>query len=123
MPYLLVFASDAPVKEGLSGDLGRPCRLSKEEDEIAEVCIIFSEWGGGGGGMYGLGEKDIISVVADYLKSQKEHLFKNGIPGDDWWYKFMKLHPEISIRKPQALQLCRAKASRPLIFLTSWSLY
>ena len=61
----------------------------------------------------GLGKKEIIS---DYLKSQKkEHLFKNGIPGDDWWYNFMKRHPEISIRKPQALQLCRAKASSPEI--------
>ena len=81
-----------------STSVGRPCRLSVEEEkQIVETCIIFSEWG------YGLGKKEIISVVAD--------LFKDGVPGDDWWYAFLSRHPNLSVRKPQALQISRAKAS------------
>ena len=78
----------------------------EEEKQIVETCIIFAEWG------YGLGKKEIISVVADYLKAnKKQHLFKDGVPGDDWWYAFLSRHPNLSVRKPQALQLSRAKAA------------
>ena len=62
--------------------------------EIAETCQIFSEWG------FGLTKMDIISVV-------------DGVPGDDWWRLFMKRHPELTKRKPQALQMVRSKAATP----------
>ena len=30
---------------------------------------------------------------------------------DDWWYAFLSRHPNLSVRKPQAMQLSRAKAA------------
>ena len=51
-------------------------------------------------------DKDIINVVAEYMKnSRKKNPFKDGVPGEDWWRLFMKRHPELTKRKPQALQI------------------
>ena len=58
-------------------------------------------------------ERDNINIHG-YLKSNKKaYLFSSGSPGDDWWKGFLERYPEISLRKPQALQICRAKASTP----------
>ena len=91
------------------GSVGRPSALSvAQEAEIAETCQIFSEWG------FGLTKMDIISVVADYFRhTKKPNPFKDGVPGDDWWRLFMKRHPELTKRKPQALQMVRAKVATP----------
>ena len=51
-------------------------------------------------------DKDIINVVAEYMKnSRKKKPFKDGVPGEDWWRLFMKRHPKLTKRKPQALQI------------------
>ena len=75
--------------------VGRPSRLTEEEEStIVETCLIFSEWG------YGLGKKEILSIIHDYLvTNKKNHLFPEGIPNDDWWNGFMKRHPQLSLRK------------------------
>lgn len=85
---------------------GRPTRLSPEEEkEIVETCLVFAEWG------YGLGKKEIFSVISDYIKNKKKaYLFPKGVPGEDWWKGFLRRNPSISFSKPQALQICRAKA-------------
>ena len=78
----------------------------KKRLEIAETCYLFAEWG------FGLTKIDIINVIAEYLKnSRKNNPFKDGVPGEDWWRLFMKRHPELTKRKPQALQMVRAKAA------------
>ena len=64
----------------------------------------------------GLGKKDVIGVVRDYCKNnKKDHLFPNGTPGEEWWRGFIKRHPQLALRKPQSLQLSRAKAACPEI--------
>ena len=86
---------------------GRPTRLTREEEnEIAQTCLIFSEWG------YGLGKKEVMSVIHDYLQLKKKtYLFLNGIPGEDWWLGFLRRNPQLSLRKPQSLQIARAVSS------------
>lgn len=86
---------------------GRPTRLTREEEnEIAQTCLMFSEWG------YGLGKKEVMSVIHDYLKVKKKtYLFPNGIPGEDWWLGFLRRNPQLSLRKPQSLQIARAVSS------------
>ena len=81
--------------------VGRPTTLPPEvEIEIIETCQIFAEWG------FGLTKVNIINVVGDYFRhTKKPNPFKNGVPGNDWWQLFMKRHPEVSKRKPQALQM------------------
>ena len=73
---------------------GRPNRLSpEEEEEIVQTCLVFAEWG------YGLGKKEILTVISDYVKSRKKaHLFPKGVPGEDWWRGFMLRHPSLSLR-------------------------
>ena len=59
--------NDRLTNKVMSGNVGRPIRLSvAEENEIVEACIIFSEWG------YGIGKKEVISIVADYCKLKKK---------------------------------------------------
>ncbi|KAH3802643.1 hypothetical protein DPMN_156321 [Dreissena polymorpha] len=35
--------------------------------------------------------------------------FRNGVPGKDWIAGFLKRHPYVSLRTPQALSTCRAR--------------
>ena len=86
---------------------GRPTALTKEEeDEVAATCILFAEWG------FGIGKEEVLGVVGEFCKKTKRKVpFINGIPGDDWWRGFLKRHPNLSRRKPQQLQLVRARAT------------
>ena len=45
--------------------------------------------------------------------------FPNNLPGKDWWYAFLRRHPEISLHTLQALESCRAKACTPKS-LSNW---
>ena len=96
------------IQHADTGKAGHPpVLLPNEEREIMETCKIFSDWG------FGLTKVNIINVVADCLRHTKRpNPFKDGIPGEDWW-KFMKRHSELTKRKPQSLQLLRAKAATP----------
>lgn len=87
--------------------VGHPTALTIEEEaEIAETCIIFAEWG------FGLGRKEVESVINEYLRAMKKpNPFKDGVPGEGWWSSFLKRHPEIVHRRPQHLQMVRARAS------------
>ena len=40
--------------------------------------------------------------------------FKNGMPGDSWFYWFMKRHPHLVLRIPQGLETTRARAMNPI---------
>ena len=87
--------------------VGRPPVLTAtQEAEIVETCQIFSEWG------FGLTKSDIVNVIGDYFRHTKHpNPFRDGVPGDDWWRLFIKRHPEVFKRKPQTLQMVRAKAA------------
>lgn len=50
-------------------------------------------------------------VIAKDLKTP----FKDGIPGEDWYYLFMRRHPELSLKKPEHLQKLRKDARKPEI--------
>ena len=90
---------------------GRPTILtSKEEDEIAMICEVFVRW------KFGIGKKEIVQVVRDYCKGKKRsNPFKGSVPGDDWWRGFMRRHPQLVQRRPQALQMVRAESATGII--------
>ena len=53
---------------------------------------------------------DIIEIVSTFVKSlRRPNVFKNNIPGDDWFSLFQKRwKKELSARKPEILTLSRA---------------
>ena len=36
--------------------------------------------------------------------------FQDNRPGKDWWYMFLHRHPNVSLKTPQTLQICRASS-------------
>ena len=97
--------------DGKELKVGVPTVLSSaDEIEIVSTCHLFAEWG------FGLSKQDVVNVVTDYLKSTKKpNPFKDGIPGEAWWLGFLKRHPDLVKRKPQQLQIARARAAKPEI--------
>ena len=79
----------------------------KPGEKIVETCKIFAEWG------FGLTKPDIINAITDYLHATKKpNPFKKVylvmIGGNA-----SNQNPELVKRKPQALQMVRAKAAVP----------
>ena len=59
-------------------------------------------------------------VIQGYLVANKRPTpLKNGIPGEGWWMGCLKRHPKLAPRKPQQLQMVRAKATCPVV-LNHW---
>ena len=85
---------------------GRPTVLTEvEEREIAITCQVLQELG------YGLTREIVARVVHAFLQDQKQvSLFRDGIPGPDWWVGFLGRWPSLSERKPQHLSTKRAMA-------------
>ena len=58
---------------------------------------------------YGQTRQQITEMVKKILdRTGRSNPFTNNKPGKDWWYAFLRRHPEVSLRTPQALQACRA---------------
>ena len=51
--------------------------------------------------------------------TKRKNPFIDGVPGEGWWSGFFKRHPKVVKRKPQQLQMARAKASCPEI-ISDW---
>ena len=59
---------------------------------------------------------ELRELVGAYVKAkQLQTPFKDGIPGEDWYYGFMRRHPALSLKKPEHLQKLRKDARRPEI--------
>ena len=73
----------------------------EEEDKLCQYCLDMG---------YGLTIED-IKVVAYRIAagSGRSHLFKEGSAGRDWYEGFLRRHPQLSLRKPEALSYARAK--------------
>ena len=94
---------------------GGPTVLSPDvEREISLACITLADMG------YGL-TRDLVEVVVfEYLKDQEiPNPFVGGVPGRDWWHRFMLRWPRLSERRPQNLSKSRARASNPEI-MNAW---
>ena len=84
-----------------------PVPKKEEEDEILETCQLFAEWG------YGLRKADVRAICAEFCCKLKRHNpFNEDVPGDDWWSGFILRHPSLVQRRPQELQMVRARCSK-----------
>jgi hypothetical protein len=79
------------------------------ESLLVDALIKLAEWG------YGLNFSGVKMIVRSFLKNTEfKHLFKNGIPGVDWYRHFMHRHrTQISERKVQNLASNRAYSCTP----------
>ena len=58
-------------------------------------------------------EQLCLTVKAMLDKDGRTNPFRQNMPGKDWWYAFLKRHPEISQRTPEVLQKLRAYCCTP----------
>lgn len=66
---------------------------------------------------YGLTRKGLCELAHQYAeKNNIAHPFTNGIAGPQWYYNFMKRHPELSLRAPEPTSIARARGfNRPQV--------
>ena len=78
--------------------------LTRKEDKLCQYCLDMADMG------YGLTIED-IKVVAYCIaaSSGRSHPFKQGSAGRDWYEGFLRRHPQLSLRKPEALSYAKAK--------------
>ena len=99
--YLKSASPEVPLK------VGKHTTLSPaEEEEIAMTCDLFAGWG------FGISKAEVVNVVSEFfVVNKRPNPFKNNKPGPDWWSGFMRRHPSLAKRKPQPLQIVRARAA------------
>lgn len=84
-----------------------------EETRLANWLIEMSKIG------YGRSKQELLETVKLIIKEDgRKNPFKEGRPGKDWYYAFMKRHPEISLRSPR--QLGKERAVIKPENLTAW---
>lgn len=75
--------------------------MREEEDKLCQYCLDMG---------YGLGTEDTRVIAYRIVDaSSRPHPFRNGSAGLDWYEGFLKRHPQLTLRKPEALLYARAK--------------
>lgn len=81
----------------------------EEERKLAEGLKIMDKNG------FGLSRKETLELEREYVIANKiKNPFKENKPGEDWYLAFAKRH-NLSIKKPQGLELARKKACNPFL--------
>ena len=90
---------------------GPPTVLTKAmEKEIATTCVVLQELG------FPLTKELVGVIIRDLLTDMgQQSPFKDGIPGRDWWERFLSRWPILSLRKPQHLPKSRALGATPAV--------
>lgn len=110
IPYPTIYTNVKGTRGAKKDFKGRLTALGREqEEELANGIATLEKWG------FGLSRKEVIELVAQYVKEhQLRTPFKDGVPGIDWFIGFKKRH-NLSIKKPQAVEFVRKKATDPFI--------
>jgi hypothetical protein len=87
-------------------NFGRPRDLPKElEDDLVRHILSLEE------SFFGISRNDLRHLAYQLAEANNiPHRFdkEKGIAGNKWYYGFMKRHPEISLRQPEATSIARA---------------
>ena len=80
------------------------------EKEIATSCVVLQEFG------FPVTKELVGVIVRDLLRdSDQASPFAGGVPGRDWWTRFLQRWPVLSQRKPQHLSVARAASATPAV--------
>ncbi|CAH2220869.1 jg19049 [Pararge aegeria aegeria] len=89
---------------------GHPTVFSPEFEKRMADCLYTMEKCG-----FPLTRKEASVLISEYVRQNGlVTLFKNQIPGKDWFHSFQKRN-ELSIKKPQNVELARKNACDPFI--------
>lgn len=76
---------------------------AEEETFLAEWAVRMVKFG------FGRTRSELVDAVKKILDADgRQYPFKDNRPGKDWFYAFLKRHPEVSERAPQQLAKERA---------------
>lgn len=79
-----------------------------EENMLVQWSLHMADIG------YGRTREQLCMTVKKILdKDGRVNPFRDNCPGKDWWYAFLRRHPELSVRLPESLQVCRAYSCTP----------
>lgn len=88
---------------------GRSTVFTTEEEEQMVECLKARARMG-----YPCDKEELRDLVAKYVKENNLPTpFKDGRPGLDWYYGFMKRHKQLSFKKPEQLQKARKDQRKP----------
>ncbi len=91
----------------------RPVLSKEEEEAIVQWLIKMARIG------YGRSKEQVKDTVKRILDKdgRRIELFSDNRPGRDWWYCFLRRHPQLATRMPQNLEITRAMAcSEKVVF-------
>ncbi len=99
------------LREKVTGDLGRPTVLCKEEESIlVERLVLLGQWG------FPLTKMDLRLLVKNYLDERgRETIFKNNMPGKDFVSSFLARHPQLTIRTASLIKRSRAAVGHDVV--------
>lgn len=61
-------------------------------------------------------KKDLLESVSKIVRdSGIKNPFKDGMPGDTWYYAFLRRHPDVSVREPEGINNARAAVTETRI--------
>ena len=99
--------------------IGRPCVISKEEEDIlAERILIMGDWG------FPLSLNDVAHFIKEYLDCLgRVTRFPDNLPGKNYLAKFLQRYPSITRRRANNIKRSRARVSPEIVkeFFTNYS--
>ncbi|KAK3108154.1 hypothetical protein FSP39_002119 [Pinctada imbricata] len=87
----------------------RPALPVEMENKIVQTVKTAARQG------MGITRRQLLQRTGVLCKRTKLNAFKNGAPTKDWWQSLKKRHPELAVRKAEALGSSRASMMNPVI--------
>ncbi|KAL7865938.1 hypothetical protein SRHO_G00111850 [Serrasalmus rhombeus] len=85
------------------------------EREISGCLQVLSQWG------WGFTRSELSDLVQEYVVANNlDTPFTQGRPGRKWFDRFMRDHPELSVRKSEQFSETRAIATNETAILDHW---
>jgi len=87
--------------------------LGKHEIQLVDRILHLQRMG------FGLTVTEVRKLAYDFIAANglKEYSSEKKLAGWDWFYSFMKRHPNLNVRAPQSISIARAECTnRPVVY-------
>lgn len=91
------------VSDKAKNTVPEPLLTHEREEKIVKWIKNMAKCG------FPLKKSDLMETIVKLLKDTKQQsLFKDGKPGQKWYYNFLKRHPDIALREAESINKARA---------------